>query len=117
MSKQLSGQRQPVRQTQRRERREEMKRQQQEHLATKRKRKVIITVGIACAVIVGAVFGFIALISVLSPSANTNSTNQLAPPVGNIQCDAAEQLAFHIHAHVSIYIDGKNVSVPGQVGI
>jgi hypothetical protein len=117
MSKQLSGQRQPVKQTQRRERREEMRRQQQERLATKRKRKVIIKLAIACIVIIGAAIGFIALIPVLFPSTNTNSTNQLAPPVGNIQCDAAEQLAFHNHAHLSIYIDGKNVSLPAQVGI
>ena len=113
MSKQLSGQRPPVRQTQRRERREEMRRQRQEQLIAKRRRNVIITVVITCVVIVGAVVGFIALIRATS----TNSTNQLAPPVGNIECNAAEQLAFHIHAHLDIYINGKSVPLPGNVGI
>ena len=122
MSKQASGQRQPVRQTQRRERREEMRRRDQAQLAAKRKRKVIITVVIACIVIAGAVVGFIALFSGTSSSTNTNAntsggTNQLSPPVGNIECNQSEQLAFHHHAHLSIYINGQSVPLPALIGI
>jgi len=53
----------------------------------------------------------------LSPSTNTQNTNQLAPPVDNIECNRAEQLAFHIHAHISIYMNGQNVPLPANVGI
>lgn len=116
MSKQLSGQCPPAKQTQRRERREEMQRRDQAQLAAKRRRNIMIIGIVICASIVGAVAGSMAFMSALSPSPTTN-TNQLAPPVGNIQCDAAEQLAFHTHAHLSIYIDGKNVQLPAQVGI
>jgi hypothetical protein len=117
MSKQLSGQRPPVKQALRRERREETQRRDQAQLATKRKHKVIIIGIILCSIIVGIVAASMAFMSTVAPSSPTTNTNQLAPPVGNIQCDAAEQLAFHIHAHLSIYIDGKNVPLPAQIGI
>jgi hypothetical protein len=121
MSKQVSGQRQPVRQTQRRERREEIRRRDQEQIATKRKRNIIIAGIIAGVVIIGAVVGAIALFGGLSPSTNNNisttGTSQTAPPIGNVQCNVNEQLAFHIHAHLSIYIDGQSVALPAQIGI
>jgi hypothetical protein len=117
MSKQLSDQCQPVRQTQHRESGEEIRHQQQEHFATKRKRKVMMKVVIACIAIVGSVVGYTSLMLTLFPPTNTDSANQLAPPVGNIQCDATEQLAFHNHVHLSIYINGKNVSLPAAIGI
>src|SRR5579864_7049735 len=106
MSKQMSGQRQPAKQAQRRERREEMRRQDQEQIATKRKRNIIIAGIIAGVVIIGAVVGTIALFGGLSPSTNNNisttGTSQTAPPIGNVQCNVNEQLAFHIHAHLSM---------------
>ncbi len=117
MSKQLSGQRPPAKQAQRRERRQETRRRDQVQLEAKHKRNVIIIIVATCFLIVGAVVGVMALISTLSPSTNTQNTNQLAPPVGNIECNGAEQLAFHIHAHLSIYIDGKNDQLPAQIGI
>jgi hypothetical protein len=43
--------------------------------------------------------------------------NSAYPPVDNIYCDAGEQLAYHIHAHVSIYINGSLSSIPANVGI
>ena len=38
-------------------------------------------------------------------------------PVGNIQCNAGEQLATHYHAHLTILLNGQPVSVPAQIGI
>ena len=43
--------------------------------------------------------------------------NSAYPPVDNIYCDALEQTVYHIHAHISIYIDGALSSVPQNVGI
>jgi hypothetical protein len=43
--------------------------------------------------------------------------NSAYPPVDNIYCDALEQTVYHIHAHVSIYINGSLSPVPAQVGI
>lgn len=121
MSKQLSGQRSPVRQAQRRERREETRRREQAQVAAKQKRKIIIISVIASIAVIGAIIGIIALSGNFSPSPNngvsTTGSSQLAPAVNNIQCNINEQLAFHIHAHLSIYINGQNVPLPANVGI
>ncbi len=43
--------------------------------------------------------------------------NSAYPPVDNIYCDALEQTVYHIHAHVSIYINGSLSPIPQNVGI
>jgi hypothetical protein len=37
--------------------------------------------------------------------------------VDGIQCDSSEQVAYHIHAHLSIYVNGKLRAIPAGVGI
>jgi hypothetical protein len=121
MSKQLSGQRPPVKQAQRRERREEMRRRDQAQVAANQKRKVIIAI-IAGFLVLGGIIGAIALFGGFSSSSpnngiSTTGSSQLAPPVNNVQCNVNEQLAFHIHMHLSTYINGQNVALPAQIGI
>jgi hypothetical protein len=49
----------------------------------------------------------------------------IAPPasplpntsVDGITCDTGEQLAFHIHARLTLFVDGKQEKVPGGIGI
>ena len=67
MSKQLSGQRPPVKQAQRRERREEMRRRDQAQVAANQKRKVIIAI-IAGFLVLGGIIGAIALFGGFSSS-------------------------------------------------
>ena len=43
--------------------------------------------------------------------------NAAYPPIDSATCDRNEHFDVHIHAHVSIYIDGKPVTIPAQVGI
>jgi hypothetical protein len=38
-------------------------------------------------------------------------------PVDGISCLAGEQLAFHIHAHVTVLFDGVARQIPGGIGI
>jgi hypothetical protein len=38
-------------------------------------------------------------------------------PVNGIRCLGSEQLLFHIHAHLTVYIDGVARRLPGGVGI
>jgi hypothetical protein len=38
-------------------------------------------------------------------------------PVDNVYCDQLEQSVEHIHAHLSIYIDGSPVTLPANIGI
>lgn len=49
------------------------------------------------------------LAPVVSPSPNTS--------VDGISCGATEQLAFHQHARLTIFVDGRQEQVPGGVGI
>ncbi len=37
--------------------------------------------------------------------------------VDGIRCGPTEQLAYHIHAHLSIFVDGKPRRLPGGIGI
>jgi len=37
--------------------------------------------------------------------------------VDGIQCGATEQLAYHIHAHLTVYVNGQPRALPGGIGI
>ena len=45
--------------------------------------------------------------------ANTTGTND----VDGITCGATEQLAYHIHSHLQIYVNGQPRALPGGIGI
>jgi len=34
-----------------------------------------------------------------------------------VQCQVTEQLAYHIHAHLTLIVDGQNVLIPAGIGI
>lgn len=56
------------------------------------------------------VFGF------LSTNINiSNAINDL--PINGIRCEAMESSYFHIHVHLSIFIDEQNHTVPALIGI
>ena len=40
-----------------------------------------------------------------------------AGPVDGISCDTSEQLLFHIHAHLAVYVDGCQKLIAAGVGI
>jgi len=35
----------------------------------------------------------------------------------SIPCQVTEQLAYHIHAHLALIVDGQNVTIPAGIGI
>jgi hypothetical protein len=37
--------------------------------------------------------------------------------VDGIKCPQNEQLAYHIHAHLQVYVDGQPRQIPGGIGI
>jgi hypothetical protein len=37
--------------------------------------------------------------------------------VDGVQCAPVEQLAYHIHAHLQVYVDGQPRSLPGAIGL
>jgi hypothetical protein len=46
--------------------------------------------------------------------ASTAATGQA---VDGIQCDASEQVAYHIHTHLTVYVNGAQRPIPAGIGI
>src|SRR6185503_11702935 len=44
-------------------------------------------------------------------------TGATGRPVDGIGSETAEQLAFHVHAHLQIYVDGQQRAVPAGIGV
>jgi len=103
---------QSTRQRTRQERRwEELQRREAERRRAVRTRRMTI-VGIIAAVVLA-----VAGIAYLVITQSHTPANPAYPAIDSIACDELEQSAFHIHAHVSVYINGQSVSIPANVGI
>jgi hypothetical protein len=65
--------------------------------------------------IIGAIalIGGIGIYSALTPHALIPAV----PTIDGIACNSMEQAAFHIHAHLDIFINGVYFLVPSQIGI
>jgi hypothetical protein len=51
--------------------------------------------------------------TVLAPG----STPAMGATVDGVQCNSSEQVAYHVHTHLAIYVDGKERALPAGVGI
>jgi hypothetical protein len=51
------------------------------------------------------------------PPLASPSPDATGAAVDGIQCSAGEQVAYHIHAHLSIFVDGQPSQIPGGIGI
>lgn len=49
----------------------------------------------------------------LAPAGDTAQSH----PVDGISCQTSEQLLFHIHAHLAVFVDGQGRLVPYGIGI
>jgi hypothetical protein len=45
------------------------------------------------------------------------STAATGPTVGGVRCEASEQVAYHIHTHLSVYVNGALRAVPAGIGV
>jgi hypothetical protein len=52
-----------------------------------------------------------------APPAATTATKAEGEPVDGIECSRGEQTLFHIHAHLTIFVDGAARRVPYGIGI
>ncbi|GCE12034.1 hypothetical protein [Tengunoibacter tsumagoiensis] len=117
--------------TKKERRREELRRREAERQRAIRRQKRLLTTIITAivAAIVLVVVLYIRFFFVATPAAQspTTPTPQVAitpvsdnPAYGvidNIACSSSEQLTYHIHAHLSIFINGKAVPVAENIGI
>ena len=102
-----------------------------------RRRRVWILVAVAVVAIAGVVVGLLATSS--SPTSTgpgrpsgpsgpegipLEAGTPLAPPgpavgqtVDGVQCNSSEQVAYHVHTHLSVYVNGRLRPVPAGIGI
>jgi hypothetical protein len=72
-----------------------------------KKIKLVVMIGVIAAVAIGI---GLAIISSKAP-------NAAAATIDGVQCNNMEQLVFHIHAHLDIFINGQPHTIPSQIGI
>ena len=131
MSKQLpSPSAKQTKQERRRERREELRRREEERLRATRNWRLVIATVITLLIVAASSFALYTLASnrttgtsSAAPTTSTDNTtnntttNAAYPPIDNIACEQDEQLAYHIHVHLSLYMNGAPVQVPKSIGI
>ncbi len=114
-----------TRQAQKEERREEerQRRQAAQRRAVRRKRAIWISGIVAVVVLASAITAF-ALANAHKPTAQNPSAlpteavfNPAYPPVNGVYCDQLEQQGYHIHVHLTIWLNGSPVTIPQNVGI
>jgi len=52
-----------------------------------------------------------------TPTPSPPTTAATGQPVDGVQCQTSEQVAYHIHAHLAIYVNGQPQTVPLGIGI
>ena len=103
---------QPGRQLTRQERRREDQRRREEERQRAARTKRITTfmiIGVVALAVAGLVY--------LVVAQSQTPANAAYPPVDNVSCQSTEQGGTHIHAHVTIYVNGTKVPIPANVGI
>ena len=51
------------------------------------------------------------------PALAPASTSAQGATVDGVQCSPTEQVVYHIHSHLQVYVDGRPRSLPGAIGI
>lgn len=77
-----------------------------------RRARVLLWSAISACVLLLGLTGFIYL-----QIQNILARNSAYPPINGISCGSAEQFGYHIHVHLTVYIQGKLVSIPQGIGI
>jgi hypothetical protein len=95
---------------------EELRKERREGRRLRRKQqrraRIILWSTISLSVLLLLVIGFFYL-----QIQNILAINSAYPPINGITCDSTQHTNYHIHAHVTVYIDGKIVPIPLGIGI
>ncbi|HWW44887.1 MAG TPA: hypothetical protein VN180_07420, partial [Acidimicrobiia bacterium] len=85
-------------------------------------------------IVVGGIVGIVASSGSNSSTGSSSSSNSGAPgpllasvasfdnnspgtAIDGIKCTALEQLAYHVHSHLAIFVNGKQMGIPMGIGI
>lgn len=115
--------RQAIKQERRQE--ERQRRLEERRRAARRKRFTWIGIVAVVVLLVAGVSAY-AIINLNKPASSTHNPTATAteqvfnpayPPVDGVYCNQLEHTQYHIHVHLSIWINGQSVPVPQGVGI
>jgi hypothetical protein len=81
----------------------------------RRRQRLLLIVGSSLGVLI-VVGGLLAGIHIFGTIQNQRRT-AAALAVDGVDCQNSEALAYHIHAHLSLFQDGKPVTLPANIGI
>src|SRR6266446_6372838 len=92
-------------------RREEQQRREEERRRAARMKRITLfsTIGVVALAVAGLVY--------LVVAQSQTPANAAYPVVDNISCQSTEQGGTHIHAHVTMYVNGTKTPIPANVGI
>src|SRR2546421_5104900 len=106
MSKQTA--RQLTRQERRREK-QQARKEERRHAARRKRFTIFSIIGVVALAVAGLVY--------LVVAQSQTPANAAYPVVDNISCQSTEQGGTHIHAHVTMYVNGTKTPIPANVGI
>lgn len=66
---------------------------------------------------IGVIVAAAALVIGLAVASSRTSNLAAALSIDGIQCNNTEQLVFHNHAHLDIFVNGQPYTIPSQIGI
>jgi hypothetical protein len=80
------------------------------------------TVGIKLVAIISLIVSGLGVVLAPYLASAQNSSSSVATPLmattlDGIQCNVREQFLFHIHTHIDIFVNGRHVYIPPQIGI
>jgi hypothetical protein len=76
---------------------------------------IVISIGVLIAITVGLITSYATIPKSLSESESKTSSSALV--INGIQCNTEEQLLFHRHAHLDIFVNGSHTYIPPQIGV
>src|SRR5919197_3717658 len=79
------------------------------------KKLTVIIIGVG--ILVAITGGIGAYYYTMGSNSSSLSSTASRLTVDGIQCNPMEHVAFHIHTHLDIFINGKSFTVPSQIGI
>lgn len=106
-----SKQEMPEMYTQDEELRQERRQTRMQRRKHRQRARIILRATIGSSVLLLVLMGFIFL-----HLQTILASNSAYPPINGVSCDAGQD-AYHIHIHLTIYINGKRVTIPQNIGI
>jgi hypothetical protein len=82
-----------------------------------RRQRSLLIGGVLIVALILVLGGGLLIYSRIHHSVQTQNATAASLPVDGVQCLGNETLAYHIHQHLTLYQDGKPVTLPANIGI